>query len=60
MGTFDTKGGLYCPRCDREYPWDGTKYKFRLEKLIKHVALQHPDHDPEWFDTYPHPEEDNT
>lgn len=54
MATFDTKGDLYCPRCDRKYPNDGSKYKDRLEKLKKHVSFQHPDHDPMWYDTYPH------
>lgn len=50
---------LYCPRCDRQYtePVNGTNrtivYLRLLEKLKQHVMLQHPDHDPEWYDTYP-------
>ncbi len=37
---------FYCPRCD--------KPKKNLEECKKHVAEQHPDHDPEWWDTHPH------
>lgn len=55
--TFKTKGTLYCPRCDRKYPDTGEKIHIRVENLKKHVREQHPDHDPEWFDTYPHEEE---
>lgn len=58
---FPAHGPLYCPRCDRAYTTPkGAKRIDTIERLKKHVALQHPDHDPEWFDTYPHPEEDNT
>lgn len=40
-----------CPRCDRKY---GGKDKNEVwNRVKKHVAEQHPDHDPEWFDTYP-------
>lgn len=42
----------YCPRCDRktesEISWDDA------EQIVKdHVKKAHPDHDPDWFDTYP-------
>lgn len=41
-------GDLYCPRsCHRD-----RKYS-TWEDLKKHVLLQHPDHDPFWFETYP-------
>lgn len=56
--AFNTKQTIYCPRCDRAYPDNGSKFKLRMEKLKKHVREQHPDHDPEWYDTYPHEEED--
>lgn len=37
-----------CPRdCHR-----GRTYP-TLEAVKEHVRKQHPDHDPEWFDTYP-------
>lgn len=55
---FEAHGPLYCPRCDRAYT---TKKETRIdtiERLKKHVALQHPDHDPNWFDTYPNNEKD--
>jgi hypothetical protein len=42
---------MYCPRCDRIY--DGGSRSATLEIVKKHVAEQHPDHDPEWWDTYP-------
>lgn len=46
MPTYDVdKGPWYCPRCDRVYD--------TLQKCIEHVAGQHPDHDPEWWDTHP-------
>jgi hypothetical protein len=38
-------GGIYCPRCDRR--------KKNWDELKTHVALQHPDHDPLWYETYP-------
>lgn len=58
---FEAHGPLYCPRCDRAYTTPkGEKRIDTIERLKKHVALQHPDHDPEWFDTYPHSEKDNT
>lgn len=45
---------LYCPRCDRKYDSkSGETYKRLMDRLIKHVSEQHPDHDPEWFDTFP-------
>jgi hypothetical protein len=44
---------MYCPRCDRLY-YASTPAKLE-EKVKKHVMEQHPDHDPEWYDTYPHP-----
>lgn len=47
---------LYCPRCDRKYTSKKDEsYKKLMDRLIKHVALQHPDHDPQWYDTYPTP-----
>ncbi|QXO14093.1 hypothetical protein SEA_ENDAVE_71 [Gordonia phage EndAve] len=45
---------LYCPRCDRKYESKvGESYRKLMDRLIKHVRDQHPDHDPEWFDTFP-------
>lgn len=45
---------LYCPRCDRKYQGEvGESYRKLMDRLIKHVRDQHPDHDPEWFDTFP-------
>lgn len=37
---------MYCPRCDRSYTED--TYNETLEKVKKHVELQHPNHDPDW------------
>lgn len=45
MPTYNVEGPVYCPRCDRLYP--------NLEAAKTHVAKQHPDHDPEWWDTHP-------
>lgn len=43
---------MWCPRCDR--PYDSQKSeKDTLELVKKHVAEQHPDHDPNWHETYP-------
>lgn len=42
---------MYCPRCDR--PYEGNSNDDVLEKVKLHVQGQHPDHDPEWFETYP-------
>lgn len=37
---------MFCPRCDRKYT---GKNKEELELRVRnHVALQHPDHDPDW------------
>lgn len=44
---------MYCPRCDRMYIGEGTPETRALAKVKKHVAGQHPDHDPLWFETYP-------
>lgn len=44
---------MFCPRCDRPYVGEGTKETSALEKVKRHVAGQHPDHDPQWFETYP-------
>jgi len=40
---------LYCPRCDRAYK--GTDPEAVLLRVRNHVALQHPDHDPDWWKT---------
>ena len=49
-------GIAYCPRCDR--PFNLTKKGLEaLDQLKEHVANQHPDYDPEWYDTYPESEE---
>ncbi|MET0786310.1 MAG: hypothetical protein ABWY25_06350 [Paenisporosarcina sp.] len=37
---------FYCPRSCHK----GRTYS-SLEAVIKHVALQHPDHDPKWWVT---------
>ena len=55
---FPAKGQLYCPRCDRVFITQSEKRTDTIERLKKHVALQHPDHDPNWYDTHPHAEED--
>lgn len=45
---------IYCPRCERPYKRkQGEKYSATMRRVIDHVAQQHPDHDPEWWDTYP-------
>jgi len=41
---------MYCPVCDRKYDSEKSK-KDTLDKVKKHVELQHPDYDPEWWDT---------
>lgn len=41
---------VYCPRCDREYTSEVSRAD-AMEKVKKHVPEQHPDHDPEWWDT---------
>lgn len=38
----------YCPRSCRK----GRTYP-TLEAVKKHVRDQHPEYDPEWYDTYP-------
>ena len=43
--SLDSTKPMYCPRCD--------KLKPNLEVLKDHVSKQHPDYDPEWWDTYP-------
>lgn len=40
---------VFCPRCDRSY-FSESSEEDALEKAKKHVAEQHPDHDPEWYD----------
>ena len=47
MATVDDNKPMYCPRCDR--------VKANLETMKDHVAKAHPDHDPNWFETYPEP-----
>lgn len=48
------KSTIFCPRCDRPYKGAiGESYRKLLDRVIKHVAEQHPDHDPEWYDTFP-------
>lgn len=48
---------IYCPRCQRGYNRKkGESYTDILNRVKDHVSLQHPDHDPEWADTYPDPE----
>lgn len=42
---------MFCPRCDR--PYFGKTADEALENVKKHVAEQHPDHDPVWWETYP-------
>lgn len=37
----------FCPRCDRAYSHKNKDTL--LEKIKKHVAEQHPDHDPDWW-----------
>lgn len=56
--AFKTKGTLYCPRCDRKFLESSGPLRKRVEALKKHVRDNHPDYDPEWYDTYPHKEED--
>jgi hypothetical protein len=42
----------YCPRCNR--PKKSTlSLGDALEQVKKHVEQNHPDYDPEWYDTYP-------
>lgn len=48
---------FYCPRCDRAYERkDGETYNAFVERVKRHVSQQHPDHDPEWWDTFKDPE----
>lgn len=51
MAQSDT---IFCPRCDRAYPKSMGALRDRIQTLKRHVRLQHPDHDPQWYDTYPH------
>lgn len=44
----DVPPPYYCPRSCHE----GRTYP-TLESVKKHVAEQHTDYDPEWYDTYP-------
>lgn len=45
---------FHCPRCDRSYSSKDFKNLKQLEERVrKHVREQHPDYDPEWFDTFP-------
>lgn len=39
---------VHCPRCDRVYRRSTVKDAWTAAK--KHVAFQHPDHNPEWAD----------
>lgn len=52
---------FFCPRCDRKFisVKNGSMVEL-LERVKKHVAGQHPDHDPEWYDTHSsdHPEDE--
>lgn len=49
---------FFCPRCDRRYDRkDGESYTGLLNRVIFHVSQQHPDHDPEWWDTFKDVEE---
>lgn len=48
---------VICPRCDREFRFDdpvmpNNKEATPLARAIHHVSHQHPDHDPEWYDTH--------
>lgn len=43
---------FFCPVCDRPYSSTVSREAV-LETVKKHVAGQHPDYDPEWWDTYP-------
>ena len=40
-----TEKMYYCPRSCYEH----EKRTYTLEEVIKHVQLQHPDHDPNWW-----------
>lgn len=52
--AFKDGVGIYCPRCDRPYLRNAGETHTELMNRVKdHVSQQHPDHDPEWFDTYP-------
>lgn len=42
---------IYCPRCDRRY--SGLDAEALETRMRRHVAAQHPDHDPLWFETGP-------
>lgn len=37
---------MFCPRCDRRYT--GKDLEALELRVRNHVALQHPDHDPNW------------
>lgn len=43
---------MNCPVCDRTYD-SGTTPESTLEIVKNHVEEQHPDYDPEWWDTSP-------
>jgi hypothetical protein len=48
-----TRAIFHCPRCDREFVKETSDSHVEiLNDVIKHVANQHPDYDPEWFDTH--------
>lgn len=45
---------VYCPRCQRPYTQKSSEtHEDLMDRVIKHVSGQHPDHDPQWWDTYP-------
>jgi hypothetical protein len=41
---------FYCPRCPKEYK-SNISMELAEKECIKHVSGQHPDHDPNWYDT---------
>ena len=52
--SLDDKYSVFhCPRCDKTFiASKGTVQRELLKRVIKHVAQQHPDYDPEWYDTH--------
>lgn len=44
---------FFCPRCDRAYERETKETaKIFMKRVVNHVSQQHPDHDPDWWDTF--------
>lgn len=55
---FPKEGPIYCPRCDRIFSTIKEKRVDTINRVKKHVAEQHPDHDSLWYETYPNSDDE--